>query len=1604
MNVRYLLVTATIFIAVLSSSTLYSQPKDTAFFPYWIEMMQDPSVNFYSTQRAFEKYWDNRSVQKGDGFKAFKRWEWFMELEVNPDGTYPDRDHMEREYRSFERNFGTPQATSGFATQSVSGTWNELGPVSLPANGTGQPNGLGRLNAVALHPTDTGIILVGASNGGLWRTSNHGQSWTSNSDTLISMQVSSIQFNPLNPSIVYAGTGDRDAGSRSQAGVLKSTDGGVSWQRKNSGMGNRIVGMLAIIPDQPDTILAATSGGIYRSLNGANSWSLVSSNTAHYKDIVFMPNNPQIAYATEGGRFYRSADYGASWTQITSGIPSGTRGVIGVTEDDSLYVYFVLCQGSAFRGMYRSTDGGLNFSTRSTTPNIMDWSTNGSGTGGQAWYNLDVAVDPNNKNTIFVGGINIFKSSDGGATWLINADWVGRAGADAIHADQHALEYSADKKRLYSGCDGGLYFSQNGNNWTDISSGLAISEVYKIGQARYNPNNVICGYQDNGTAIYYGNNTWRTEIGGDGMECIVDPDDNRFMYGALYYGAIRRSTNNGSSFGTIAQSGSNGITESGAWVTPYLLHEGNPNTMFIGYRNLWRSTNVRNGNSNTLNWQRISNNLAGTNNQTIRVLEQSTANYDIMYMARADRKLFLSTNVNDSMPSWVDLSANLPQNAIIADIECHPFLDSVVYILQNRDIYKSSDLGTSWTNISGNLPNVTLRCLVYDEYSNEGIYVGGTPGVYYKDSTMNNWIVFSTGLPTDVSVTELEIQYDTLVPARSLLRASTYGRGLWSSDLYDDGTNKPIAGINLSEQATCVGNTVQLESRSAYLPNSFTWLISPSTYTIQSGSMNTPQLSIRLDSAAYYSVQLIAGNANGNDTLTMLNALRAIDTSTAPTCFTSTQNMTSQFGIGIYEFRMGDFVNYSSGFDGQNSAVDFTCQGIIELEADSAYALYVGTGGANDEYADVYIDYNGDGDFLDSMEQISSMPRARRAHSDTIRTPVNPLFNNYLRLRVVSDFWDISNDPCKSLGYGESEDYLVYFNFSDAELMASADTICRPDTVVFTADSLIGRIDSLVWDFGSMASPAKATGAGPHYVVFNQAATHNVSLKINDLSPKTKNIIVADWPSIQLSVSDTAICERDSLNLQLQDTLSNTNTVQYRWTRNGFPLNALGDTMIARSQAQWFDAGRYRVIARNFACIDTSNEVQVRVSPNPSSEIGLLSDSVQCFNENEFSFLRKSSISVGNVSGTWHFSAGNHASVDTLQVNFAQSGRFAIELRDTSDYGCIDSAQITVEVLQSPEANFMLDSAQCFNQHQLELIDQSQYFPSQQRLWTLGDGTQNSDSVYTKKYTNPGIYAVQLHVQLPNGCKDSLQRQAHISPNPEAQLSLNDTVFCFKNNALRASDLSTGSGNMTRTWSFGDGNSSTDSLAVHSYLGFGFYSLQLISENADACTDTAYANIEVLPNPNANFSFSTPRNAHYIFTPSDTNHRSYLWDFGDGNTDTLMIAAHTYMQNGNFQVSLQISDTNNCVDTGTQEIQLESVGTVENDAMSFVLYPNPSNGRVFLSRKPGAEKHVQIFDAEGSLVKELMLNEEQYLIELGSFSAGMYLVSLGTEKSRLIIY
>ena len=499
--------------------------------------------------------------------------------------------------------------------------------------------------------------------------------------------------------------------------------------------------------------MAATSGGIYKTTNGGNSWTRTSSNTSHYKDIVFKPGDPSIVYAVINNYFYRSTNTGDSWTSVTSGLPGSSRYVIGVTPANANYVYIAAGSSSGLTGIYRSTNSGASFSTQATSPNILGYAADGSDNSSQAYYDLCIAVDPNNANTLYVGGINIWKSTNGGTSWSINAHWVG-SGAPSVHADHHWLGFNPVNDRLYNGNDGGIYYTANGgSSWIDISSGLAIAQVYKLGQSATSKNLVINGYQDNGTSVYR-SGSWSTEIGGDGMECLVDHTDTSYMYGALYYGDIRRSTNSGTSFYKIADDGTNGINESGAWVTPYTLNSTNSNIMYIGYKNVWRSTNVKTSSTSSVAWTKIS--TFGTSSN-LSDIESSPADANILYVSRGS-SLFRSDNVNASSPSWTTLSA--PAN--ISDIQAHPTNSNIVYITAGTNIYKSTNKGSTWTSIKGNLPNTSMNTLIIDKVANEGIYVGTDIGVFYKDASMSQWISFSSGLPAAAEVTELEISMQAI--------------------------------------------------------------------------------------------------------------------------------------------------------------------------------------------------------------------------------------------------------------------------------------------------------------------------------------------------------------------------------------------------------------------------------------------------------------------------------------------------------------------------------------------------------------------------------------------------------------------------------------------------------------------------------------------------------------------------------------------------------------------------------------------------------------------------------------------------------------------------
>ncbi|NTW24364.1 MAG: PKD domain-containing protein [Lentimicrobium sp.] len=848
----------------LKAQTNVNQPvtSDTASYPYWVDMMLDQDANFYSTQSAFNTYWDGREITKGSGYKPFKRWEYMMGLRVNPDGSRPAPDRELRAYNAYmAQNSG----------RSIGGDWTPLGPFTVPSGYNGY-RGIGRVNAVAFHPTDPDKIYIGAPAGGLWISNDHGNTWTSYTDILPTLGVSAIVVDHINPDVIYMGTGDRDAGDASGLGVWKSFDGGITWTAFNAGMGNSTISRLIMHPDDNNIVFAASGGGIYKTTDGGLTWTKKSN--GNFKDIVFKPGNPDVIYATSGGTFFKSVDNGETFVQGATGLPSGNRGAIAVSPANPEIVYVFLTNSDSFKGLYRSEDSGVSFTERSTSPNIMSWDCSG-GSGGQAWYDLDVAADPTNADIIYGGGVNCFKSTDGGSSWNIRSHWYGGCDVQSVHADLHVLEYSPLTGRLFAGNDGGVYWTANGGvAWTEISNGLVISQAYKIGQSATNRDYVINGYQDNGTSTWTGTN-WVAVGGGDGMECAFDPTDDRYSYSTVYYGAINRIFNNNGQ-GQIAGEGSNGITEGGAWVTPFVIDHNDGNSMFIGYKNVWRSKNIKASNTSSVTWTKISD--INTNN--LSVLAQSRANTDILYAASGN-KLYRTDGAYGMIVTWTALTSNLASGNTITAIETSPVDENIVFVVQQNKVFRSENKGLSWTDITGTLPDVQMSTLALYRNSPEGLYLGTDIGIFYKDNTLTDWMLFSDGFPASARVTELEIYYDPDGAQGDVIRAGTYGRGLWESPMH---FTTPAAEFTANRTTIPVGCPVDFTDLSSGIPFSWNWTFEGAS-TVNSTDQHPT--GITWNTAGEFSVTLEVINPAGSDTETKTAYISVSDTLLPLVDFTS---------------------------------------------------------------------------------------------------------------------------------------------------------------------------------------------------------------------------------------------------------------------------------------------------------------------------------------------------------------------------------------------------------------------------------------------------------------------------------------------------------------------------------------------------------------------------------------------------------------------------------------------------------------------------------------------------------------------------------------------
>lgn len=1062
----------------------------------WLGMIQDPDVNFYKAQEAFYKYWEGRTDYKGNGYKIFKRWEYINEPRVLDNGQLQAPGYILSEYDKYIMEVE--------AAKSASGNWSLVGPSSYPINNTSQPTGMGRINAIAFHPTDANTIYIGAPSGGFWKTTNGGSSWTNLSSDLPKLGVSSILIDPVDPDIIYIGTGDRDGGDAPGIGVFKSIDGGLTWDQMNNTMGDVTVGAMLMHPSDEETIIAATSGGIYKTTDGGQTWAAKLS-PGNFKDLQFKPGDPTVVYAAYyatsiGARFYRSSNTGDSWTHITSGIPdggsadAGARFVIGVSADEPTYVYLVQIKASdkTFRNLLRSTDSGLSFTSRSSGPNILGYNCDGSGTASQATYDLCITVDPNDADVVYVGGINNWKSVDGGVNWSIISHWANdcSTGITELHADQHCYAWSPHNGNLYVGHDGGISYTDDyGGSWTEITNDLVITQIYKIGQGASDTDYTLFGCQDNGSAATTDGGTFTTTRGGDGTECVIDYGNSNYCYNTYIKGEIDRSTTGPTgTYTEIAATGVNGISsgDKGAWVTPYMLHETDANVMFAGYMNVYRSDNVKASPATSVSWSAISSGETAT----CRVLEQSPADEDILYAVRPNYwngsnwitgNFKRSDNATASAGSVTWTACTLPGGDYPTDLEAHPTDANIVYATVDYAVYKSTDKGATWTDITGNLPSLFINCLVYDKNSDEGLYVGNQTGVWYKEADMTYWRLFSEGLPP-VDVRELEIYYDA-TPANSRIKAATYGRGLWESDLI---TQSPMTYVS---STTTQNNTSGVDKGSANQEIIGIEIVTSGTNTPQNvtkfifNTNGSTHATNDIDAAKIYYTGITSvfsatdqfgvdfANPNGVFTISGTQTLNfetnyfwlvydikasaaagnfvdaecssitvagntEIPTITAPfgkreinSCTFCTPTASTNDATGVTNV---NFNTINNGSPGDPAYTDFTAQS-TDVTIGNAYTLTVNvnTSGNYLVSAKAWIDWNRDCDFDDSGEefdlgQVANVTNEPTSITPSIAIPATASHGNtVMRVRARYDN-DPTPEPCGNHNWSEAEDYTIF--------------------------------------------------------------------------------------------------------------------------------------------------------------------------------------------------------------------------------------------------------------------------------------------------------------------------------------------------------------------------------------------------------------------------------------------------------------------------------------------------------------------------------------------------------------------------------------------------
>ena len=736
---------------------------------------KDQPLSIYEISEAFNAYWKDRDKDaKGSGFKPYKRWENYWMHFVDERGYLPSPKQL---WQTWENK----QKRIGMAVNPTS-AWTTIGPTDT-GTFSGRLPGQGRINAVAVDPNNANIWYIGAPAGGIWKSTDAGSNWTNLFDDFPQIGVSGIAIDPNDSNIIYIATGDDDAADSYSVGVFKSVDGGASWQEtglnpSNSNF-NTLMNEIIIDPTNSDILWVATNTGLYKSTDAGDTWAVRQS--GFIADLKLKPGDPNTVYAIAGRyvggsgnqvTFYKSTN-GLDFTALDSPVlPTNSgRALLGVSPANPEILYVLSANtGSSnftFQGLYKSTDSGATFTESPNTTNIMESS--------QAWFDLALEVSPTNANELYMGCLNVWKSINGGNSFTRLNQWFINDNA-YTHADIHTIKIF--NNQVYVGSDGGIYMSQNGGaSFTDYTNNAAVGQFYRLSVSPGDGTKMIGGLQDNGGQILQ-NGQWNNYHGGDGMDNVIDPNNDNLVYGFTQFGgSLNVSTNSGQSVGFVGppRDDQNNAIQ-GNWITPLAI--SGTGDVYSGFDAVYKLV----GNT----WEKWSNDFGDGN---IDDIEVDPNNPDIIYAVEGD---FVYRSDNGG----VNFSAFYRADADISDLAINSTDGSYIYLVTSsrvgisqsnqptvKGIYKvvvnpNGDAGPD-EDISYNVPkDQAFFSIVHQgRHTDNPIYVGTSLGVYRLDDTLTEWEDYFTNLPS-VAISDLDISLDD-----ELITASTYGRGVWQSPI-----------------------------------------------------------------------------------------------------------------------------------------------------------------------------------------------------------------------------------------------------------------------------------------------------------------------------------------------------------------------------------------------------------------------------------------------------------------------------------------------------------------------------------------------------------------------------------------------------------------------------------------------------------------------------------------------------------------------------------------------------------------------------------------------------------------------------------------------------